>query len=219
MSNQVFANNTSRYFPAVEQMDVLTLKKNIPGPPATGVLPIPLSSTSPGGIKFNRLNGVDLTAILGRWPYEQAQSPSTVPYYQLSSTPTILSGALMLTSKVNNTIAVAVNVPGVLTSPTQASQGVNLKMCLMRADSVNSLDKLTCISTDSFTIQFTSPTPIPNPPFVHCINAVASLLPGQVLVLQLYIKTSGSDWGFDMQDDTNSTSAVVIECSATFTKI
>lgn len=222
MSNQVFANNTSRYFPAVEQRDILTLTKNNVGPPPYGTLAIAASQDG-RGIYMNRLNGIDLVAVNGVFPYGDAQTSYTKPYWTLGSNATVLSGALTLTSLVANAVAFNIVITGVMSSSstTTGTLTPNIKVMAMLMNSVDDFENAKCVQVVDRSVSVVYPTPSPPPnPSPWAFSGVVDMLPGQVLGIFIFVRQVDFTYTLTMKDDTNSTAdKIVIENSISFYKL
>lgn len=212
MSNQVFANNVSRYFPAVDQSDTFTLTKNNPGPPAYGTRSFVLIQAG-GAIQFNSLNGNPMTAGAGGWPYGGYQNPSTKPYWTLSSAPNILNNSLVLTANTNNTVMVELVMPCTITGGSIPGGTYPVMVCLMLLNDINSFDtgKVVAMAQKNLVSNSTTVDSL-------VFSAVVNMYAGQILTPFCFINDTGTA-ALISQDNTNGLSKILVECSLKFSKV
>jgi hypothetical protein len=216
MSNQVFANNTGRYFPAVEQKDVFTLIKNNAGVPPYGTRSFPLQDTG-APIQFNTLNNFPMFPTAGRWPYDLFQNPTTKPYWTLSSSATVLGNALLLTAITSNTVAVEAILPGYITGYSLGDT-VPVKLCLMLLDDIFSFSTAKVVAMNTRVLTMAG-APTGNPSSDQAFSTTVNMLPGQILALYVFSGISGTPGAWVASDDTNGLARVLIECSLSFSKV
>jgi hypothetical protein len=121
MSQQVYGNftdinghavSTGRYLPRASEIDVFTLTPNQGGPPAFWGQVIKALATTGTGLFWNTLNGNATATTVGTAVnYALYQNPQTVKYWTLVANSTILGGATLLYSNVDNVIAINAVIP------------------------------------------------------------------------------------------------------------
>lgn len=189
MSNQVYSNPISRYNPPGAQSDILSLEPNNPAVPNVSPAYGSVQKDVPGTgtcVYWGALNGVVVPKSAGVSNYTVAQNPLTVPYWAFTNNDTILSGATLLRSKIDNVIAVNAVVPmNILayqgTSPTTLALAIRIYNADM------SIDRTVCyqgLQNGVYTGGLALTAPIP----YHC-SAVVSVKSGQSLGVVMLCST------------------------------
>lgn len=225
MSNQVFSGQTPRYFPSGRQQDVLTLIKNVAGPPAIGYAT--KSLTTFVDLFWGRLNGSNTIVAAGVVNYPLYQVPETKPYWTLSANSAVLGGGSLLYSHIDQVIGVDAVIPfGIKTAV--AGTTFSIKLAVMVLDPANAYavvaskalyganiygstavanaDAYTNPSSLSTDVRVKAGQAVSVRAFIHQAYGVA--VPAPLETVDLHI-----------QDDTNGLATVPLECSLVFSKL
>lgn len=210
MSNQVYSNryaDGTRYLPLPKQRDVLTLiKSTVPVPP---VVPYgeqtKVAPNTGNGLFFNRLNKNNCTIVGTLVNYDLFQSPDTKQFWKLNANSTILNGATVLYSKVDNVISVNCVLPVDYPSPAAGQVPITFAIRVMNSDfsivgdySLNGRD----ITAGSNPVAFS-------------VSATVRVLAGQMVM----IIALGTGQTLRYQDDLKGTNNIIHECLLEFAKM
>lgn len=227
MSNQVFSGSVSRFFPTGGERDIFTLIKTVPGTPPIGKQGKAIQTFA--DLFWDRLNGNDTSLVSGVQQYSPYQSPQTKPYWTLSANSSVLGGATVLYSNVDNDIEIEAVVPCGL-AYSAAGNPYLVKLAAVVLDPANGFATVAAYGLNGMNMT-TVATTTPQIAFTHPLSVSSNIFvkAGYCVVIRAFLALAldaGSQPAIapgitlHMQDDTNgSTTSILIPCSLRFAKL